>query len=370
VQAGAIITPALPEIASHFADQPNAALLSRLVLTLPMLAIACASPLAGWVVDRFGRTPVLRAAIVLYAMAGASGLVLDDLHALLLSRVFVGIAVAGIATSTTTLIGDYFEGDTRTRLLGQQWSAMALASIVCLTTAGFLGELHWRAPFALYGLGLLVLPAVILLLPEPGRQEGGIGRHDGGDKAFWAAALLGCGLSGTSMIAFYMVPSQLPFRLAEMGLPSPALAGLAVAFLNVVAAPVAMAHRRIRARIGAVAIFAVTFACLALAFIVIAEATGIGAIFASMFLAGVAGGGMILNITVWVVTRTPAPIRGRVVGGLSMSMFLGQFLSPFYSQPLAEAIGLGPAFGVTAAWLAGFSLLFLALALRQWRRSP
>lgn len=370
IQAAAIMTPALPHLADHFGAHPDAALLTRLVLTLPMLAIAVISPLAGWVVDRHGRTRVLQGSVILYSLAGASGLVIDDIETLLFSRIMVGIAVAGIATSTTTLIGDYYDGETRTRLLGQQWSMMALASIVLLTLGGILGEMHWRTPFALYGLGLLLLPAIVRSLPEPVRRAELDRDQAFGRSGFWMTALLGYGLATTSMIAFYMIPSQIPFRLAELGEPSPTIAGLAVAVLNVVAAPVAIAHRRLRDRIGPAFIFAITYAGLALGYVLVAKATGATAIFAAMLLAGIAAGGMMLNITVWVVGRTPAAIRGRVVGGLSMSMFLGQFLSPLYSQPVAERIGLGSTFGVTAAVVACVAIIFLAIGLLRRRPSP
>lgn len=370
IQAAAIMTPALPDLAVHFAAHPEAALLTRMVLTLPMLAIALASPLAGWIVDRFGRTPVLQGSTLLYSVAGASGLVIDSLETLLFSRALVGIAVAGIATSTTTLIGDYYEGEGRTRLLGQQWSAMAIGAILLLTIAGFLGEMHWRAPFVLYGIGIAMLPAIIRTLPEPIRRREAEDGHGRVQPGFWMAAVTSYGLATCSMVAFYMIPSQIPFRLAELGEPSPIIAGLAVAVLNVVAAPVAIAHRRVRDRIGPAFIFAITYAGLSIAFVMVSEATGPTAIFLAMLVAGIPAGGMMLNITVWVVTRTPASVRGRVVGGLSMSMFLGQFLSPIYSQPLAERIGLGPTYALTAAIVGCISLVFLAVALLRLRRLP
>ena len=41
---------------------------------------------------------------------------------------------------------------------------------------------------------------------------------------------------------------------------------------------------------------------------------------------------------------TPDSARGRALGGLTSSLFLGQFLSPILTRPLAEAFGLATAF--------------------------
>ena len=67
VMAGATIAPSLPAMQEHFQSVNNAALWVRLVLTLPALFIVVGSLIAGIVVDRFGRKPLLLAATALYA---------------------------------------------------------------------------------------------------------------------------------------------------------------------------------------------------------------------------------------------------------------------------------------------------------------
>jgi fucose permease len=51
-------------------------------------------------------------------------------------------------------------------------------------------------------------------------------------------------------------------------------------------------------------------------------------------------------------------------------MFLGQFLSPLYSQPLVERIGLAATFAVTAGAVAAGALVFFAIAALKSRSSP
>ena len=76
VMSGATIVPSLPAMQSYFADVANSEFWVRLVLTIPALFIVIGSPIAGQMVDRIGRKPLLLASACLYGLAGSSGFVL------------------------------------------------------------------------------------------------------------------------------------------------------------------------------------------------------------------------------------------------------------------------------------------------------
>ena len=184
IMSGATISASLPGIAARFAEVENVALLSRLVLTLPAVFIALFSPAAGFLVDRFGRKPLLLASLALFSVAGASGLVLDTLPGLLAGRAVLGIAVGGIMTATTALVGDFFQGPARDRYMGLQQAFVGIGGTIFLTGGGFLAEIHWRGPFLIYTAAILLLPAALAFLPGPRRcrydhQAGGYCLHTG-----------------------------------------------------------------------------------------------------------------------------------------------------------------------------------------------
>jgi hypothetical protein len=54
----------------------------------------------------------------------------------------------------------------------------------------------------------------------------------------------------------------------------------------------------------------------------------------------------------------PDNLRGRALGGLSTSMFLGQFLSPIVTQPLTKSMGLGGTYALTGGVLVIVALGF------------
>jgi len=47
-----------------------------------------------------------------------------------------------------------------------------------------------------------------------------------------------------------------------------------------------------------------------------------------------------VNINAWLLSLVPPHRRGRAVGMLTMSFFLGQFFSPIVFQPIVAVVGI------------------------------
>ncbi len=127
ILGGAFLSPALPTIRTQFGDLANVDFLTRFIITLPALFIAANAPVAGYIVDRFGRMRVLAFSLILAGLAGGSGYIAPTLTTLLIGRALLGIAVAGIMTSTTTLIADYYSGLERAKFLGLQMGLLGIS---------------------------------------------------------------------------------------------------------------------------------------------------------------------------------------------------------------------------------------------------
>lgn len=336
VMAGATIAPSLPAMAGHFAATPGVDLLARLVLTLPALAIAAAAYPSGWLIDRLGRKAPLLAGILLYALAGASGLVLDSLTAILAGRALLGLAVAMLLTATTTLIGDLLPQGARDRFLGLVASFMGFGGVVFLTAGGLMAELGWRGPFAIYLLALPLL-AWAATLPETG------GHHapalaDGPFPSGLAAALYLT--AALHMVVFYLVPVQIPFVLRQMQQPSPSLAGLLIAAATLAGALASLAYPLLLPRLGHRRVFSLGFSVMALGGFVAGLALSVRGLLPGLLLIGLGGGIAMPNYGAWLLAKTPAAARGRAMGGLVAAIFMGQFLSPLLAQPVIAKAGL------------------------------
>lgn len=351
IMSGATISASLPGIAVRFADVENVALLSRLVLTLPALFIALFSPAAGFLVDRFGRKPLLVTSLALFAVAGASGLFLDTLPGLLIGRAVLGLAVGGIMTATTALVGDFFQGAARDRYMGLQQAFVGIGGTAFLTGGGFLAEIHWRGPFLIYTVAILLLPAALLFLSEPRRARPaevakGEGRLSGRTMALLAALFFAAAIN---MIAFYMIPTQLPFYLESLGFAAPSLAGVAIGVGQFVGVLSSLVFAPVRRMLGTMGVFGLGFVSIGLSFLLLSSATGYAGVLVALAVSGICMGTIMPNFAAAAMLLAPPNLRGRISGLLVSSIFAGQFLSPIVSQPLITASGFDGAYAVVGA---------------------
>jgi MFS family permease len=370
VMAGATIAPALPSMQTHFSEIEKAGLWIRLVLTLPGLFIVLAAPLAGWFLDRNGRLRLLVPAMILYGMAGSSGLYLDSIGSILAGRALLGVAVAGIMTCATTLVADYYQGAARSKFMGWQAAFMNLGGVVFLTAGGGLTELGWRWPFAIYTFAILLVPLVIFCLPEPGRinktQAVRTKPGQGMESPIRLMALIYCVAFG-AMIIFYFIPLQIPFYLKSLANAGPSIAGLSIAVSTLFATASSFSYGRIRARLGYVPILGLNFGLMGLGYLLIGTGNGYPAVLSGLAVGGLGMGLMFPNLNVWLTTKAPAAIRGRAVGGMTTAVFLGQFLSPIAGQPIVDAFGMGTLFFVSGGVLLGVAAIFIIFRRRIHR---
>lgn len=380
MMAFAPLSPALPAISAHFADVPNIDYLSRFVLTMPAIFIALLSPAAGFLVDRFGRKRLLLGSIVLYGVSGTSGAAFDSLTALLASRAVIGIAMAGVLTATTTLVGDYFAGRERQRFLGLRGAVVNYTAVFVNVLGGLIATVNWRASFVIFVVAFALLPLVARNLYEPAGQpresqraaarngehadaRSGDGPSPDADPVPGLFLAFAYALTIAWSMAFFMVPVQLPFFLRQIGAESPVTAGLAIAMSGFSVATISLFFARIRSRLSAEAMMGIGFGLVAVGYVLVANAGTAAPVFVAVAVSGSGFGFLMANVVVWILDNTPARVRGRVAGGITTAIFVGQFASPLVSQPIANAAGLAAAYATVAAAMAviagGFALYLL-----------
>lgn len=359
--SNATIAPSLPVMREHFIDVANADYLVRLVLTAPSLFVAIGAPFAGFIIDQLGRKPLLAITLVIYGVAGSSGLWLNSLGPILLGRALLGLSVAGIMTTALTLIADYYTGLALTQFLGWQSAFTALGGFVFLSVGGFLGDISWRLPFAIYLVAWLFLPLVLRFLPEPSRNSSQPSRQQSSIPAESTSLPMGLvvftyGIALIAQAAFYMIPVQLPFYLQALTNASASQSGLAIASATLFIAVSSILYQRIKARLTFISIYETGFLSMGVGYGLISLANGYGIVLLGLAIAGFGLGLLIPNMNLCLTSISPTVLRGRTLGGLTTCFFLGQFISPLLSQPLSQLVGLSLAYR-----LAGVLLVLLAL---------
>ncbi|AZO77936.1 MULTISPECIES: MFS transporter [unclassified Bosea (in: a-proteobacteria)] len=357
--ANATIAPALPGLERLFADDPNAALLTRLLVPAPSLSVALCAPLAGIAADRIGRRKLLLFGVVLFVISGCAGLVLPDLSTIFASRLVLGIAVALIMTAQTALIGDYFTGDNRNALTGLQISARNLGGLVFILTAGWVATISPRLPFAIYGLAAAFLPLMWLVIVDPPRlspatRPGQIGA--GEDRSPWrllfASLVL---LQAVTNMIFFIMPTQLSFFLDAQGYDSAIMTGSALGVLMLSGGGFALLYPRIQRAVGYAGIFALGYGAMALGFLLLVTASATPAIFAAVTAIGAGYALVSPSFIALALNLAPPQKRGLAGGVLTASIFIGQFCSPLLSTPLIAGYRYPGLFGGTAVLLAAMT---------------
>lgn len=363
VMSGATIAPSLPAMQEYFAEVPNSALLVRLVLTIPALFIAIGGLFAGQLVDRLGRKPLLIRSTLLYGISGASGLVLNYLGTILFGRAILGLAVAGIMTGVTTLIADYYTGQSRANFMGLQAAFMGLGGVVFLSVGGFIADLNWRFPFLIYLTAWAICGAIALYLYEPKRQLDNQTTSASGDESSLPLQVLAMiyGVALFYMVAFYLIPVQLPFYLQNLSNASASASGLAIAASTLASSIASLRYGFVKERLGFVSIVVIAFGVAAVGYFVIGIAGSYNLVLIGLIIAGLGFGLLMPNLNVWLSSIIPDALRGRALGGLTTFFFLGQFLSPIISQPVTNAVGLARTYLFTGVALLAVALMFFAL---------
>ena len=373
VLSGAILAPALPAIEAHFAlEVDDSAFWSRLVMTIPALFIVIGSPLVGYTVDRIGRKGVLIVATLLYGVAGVAGYFAMSLPLLLITRAVLGLAVAGVMTSVTTLISDYYVGQARSRFIGLQTAFMGISGTVLMSLGGFMAESNWRTPFLVYLFAFVLVPLIVFALYEPprsARTASFTADPAHAEKAPVRLMLFIFSAMALLQVVFNLVPVQFAFYMRELTGATASQSGMAIGGMSLAFSLLSAFSGWIGARFARMTLITAGFLLTGMGYAVLGEASGWGLVAVGMVMSGIGFGLVIPALNVWMANEAPPMLRGRILSGLTTSVFLGQFISPIMSQPLAEAYGMGATYAMAGALLVCIGLVFFVARgqIQRWQ---
>ncbi len=334
IMSGITIVSSLPLISHTFSDIPNIEFLSKLMLTIPSIIIALFSPIAGHIIDKWGRLKPLYIGIFLFIVGGSSGFYLHDFYVILGGRAILGLGVALIMTSSTALIGDYFDEETRHKFMSKQGMTIALGGILFITSGGLLAQIHWSYPFAIYLIPILFVPFLLKYLYEPKK-------HKHAEDLEVEVKLLPVYLTAFFvMVLFYMLPTQFPYLIVNTLGGQPQMVGFVIATAMTFNALTAMQYAKIKAKLSYIQIYSATFALFATGLFIISQATSIAGLFFATAPIGMGFGLLFVNTNSWFLSLVPAHKRGKASGVLTSSLFLGQFASPIIFEPIVSRYGI------------------------------
>lgn len=339
IMGAVMIAPILPKLGAEFGPlNPHADLLVPLAVTGPALAIALCAPLAGWLADRIGRKALLVIATLLYALLGVTPVILGDLQSIVVVRLLFGCAEAAVMTCCSTLIADYWHGGERLRYINRQMVTIGLVGALFFVVGGALGEYSWRLPFLLYLLPLLLVPAMLKVLWEPARSQPSTVAQDAERVAVWPL-VLGYLLIFGGMVLTFIAPVQVPILLAQLGITSSTLMGLAAGLSLISTLGGSLAWPLLRRTLKGAGTNTVLLLLFALGLWLLTRAQSYNEVALAMVLHGLGAGLLVPNVMAPVMEALTARTRGRGLGGLTACLYLGQFVSPLVVAALVVYAG-------------------------------
>lgn len=169
--------PALPELARDLHSETATAQLS---LTAGLLGLGAGQLLFGPLSDKYGRLRLLQLSLVLLFIASVGCALAQDIHQLLLARLFQGLAGAGGAVLSRAIARDMYSGHALTRFFALLMLVNGLAPVGAPVLGGvMMTVLSWRGIFL--ALGIIAILLIFLArwklhetLPPARRNTGSI----------------------------------------------------------------------------------------------------------------------------------------------------------------------------------------------------
>ena len=348
----AIIT-ALPHLKDYFVDEQNIEFLARLMITIPSLAIAFLAPFLGHFIYKIGKQRSALIALFLFAITGSSGLYLETMNQLLISRFFLGISIAVLMIVSTSLVGDYFTGEARHKFMGIQGAFISLGGVFFVVMGGILTDIFWRYSFSIYLIGFILIPLVYIFLKDTVIQHIDMEEDEHINTNLYIIYFLAL----IFMVVFYILPTQIPFLIINHFGASGVMTGSIIATAFISNAIGAITFRKLKQRFSFGQIYIIGLSIISIGFMAIGSVTNLYFFFLTAPIMGFGGGIMMTNMTGWMLSRTTSKNRIHSSAYLTSSLFLGQFFSPILLHPIVKYFGVKDFFIVI-----GLFILFVILS--------
>lgn len=165
-----MVTVALPSIGHEFGSRGLDA-----VVTANLIAVAVASPGAGWLAQRFGTRRVLLASLLAFVASALLAAAATSLGMLIASRAAEGASGGVMMAVTLAAIYGLFDAEDRPRAFAVQAAVVMVSPALGPILGGYMSETEWRITFvfsALLGAGSMLVAWLRFRPLEPRDTDG------------------------------------------------------------------------------------------------------------------------------------------------------------------------------------------------------
>lgn len=356
---GSIIVPVINLMRNTFDVDPASA---GLIVTTHALFAALFYPYFKGIVRRTGIRNSLVMGLLLYGVAGGSGLFITSYGMLLVTRALLGIGLAAVYNSVTAVLNLYTEEE-RKDLMGLRGASTGFGAVNWPIAGGILGMFSWHLPFAIYFfavvLGVLtwtVVPHIEKIKDEP-RTEPSHGDvvhlpHGSTRLAVYSFTVL-------ENIFVFTILVFIPQILEKMGIVYPLFYGFIILIIMFSAGLGSYFYEKLRQQLTRPMIIMIVLLLWAAGFFAIFKGSGL-IIAASLVIFGI-GQGVLDPVLADFALGITIPSRENVNTNLRVFGFLGQFLAPVIFFPVVYLSGLPVIFCAAGAICCVIFFVFLIM---------
>ena len=353
-----LITPAIPDILDEFGAPAERA---GLLVAAGSIAGIVVAPVGGFLADRFGRRIVLTIALAVFGVFGGLAALAPSFSLLILARFLMGLGSASLVNLAVVLIGDFWSGVERTRLIGRNSAVLTVGLAAIPLMSGALTEAAgWRVTFGLYTLALGTAAAAWLVLDDhkPADPPRATEQFKDAVIVFRRPVLRATILAGLLVFIaiFGLFLTVMPVHLAEQFGMGAGARGLMLALPAITATFASYNLGRMRVRFSARTVVIISAIALMIAYVVVGLTTTLFVLVLAVLVYGFSEGYFIPMLQDLNMEDAPPQHRAVVIAVWVGFARLGQTIGPLLAGLSIGAIGTGPTF-IAGSGIAGLILL-------------
>lgn len=361
ILANTMLTPNIPDILRDLGQPQSRAGILVAASPLPGILVA---PIIGIVADRFGRRKALLPCLWLFGAMGIAAALAPTFETLLLARFIQGAGSAGLINLAVVLIGDNWEGNERTTLVGRNSAVLTLGLVLAPSISGLIAEAtNWRWSLALTTVGLVVAASGTRVLPvhRPGssvtiREQISATRQQLRSPVILTVVT---GVFLLFVVIFGVFLTTFPVHLEEEFGLGPGARGLVLSTPAIGATLVAFNLGRIRQRVALRTVLVASTALIALAATGIGLAPSVLIVIVAAIIYGLGDGAVIPALQDAATSEAAPEQRGAVMAAWVSAARMGQTVGALAAAPLFVATSTGFTMVVGGALFAVVVVVFM-----------
>ena len=353
LMGSAAVAPSLHMIEEEF---ETSKFLVSLIVSLPSLVVAVAGFPMGYLADKKGSATVFIISLAIFLVSGVAGYFCTNIYTMLATRVFLGIGIAGLGTTAIALLGIYYDGDERTRIMAIQSAFMGFGGVVLEATGGIMADVAWNTPFLIYLIAAPILIAGLVSVRNVplgdgygGSEEVAITGNTKVQMAFLYAAIF------MLMFVMFVVPANMSDVLTELDV-SMTVCGFVIASMGLVQTIVSLLYSRMKHHMKYTHELFIAFFIQGIAAALMSVDT-FPVICAGVMVLGVGMGIGMPAIVSNLSMLSPASSQGKTMGLYSCFMNLGTSVSGMAVTAMVVAVGFTSAMYIVAAMIILFAVI-------------